>query len=136
MIRDNSPQGKRPAMKLKRRDLLKLGLASAAAATFDLKFFHLAKNAAASSKEDAEKVVRLTCSPNCTGACGFNAHVSNGRINTLIQSADYPEDEYNPRGCLRGLSTTNLSFAQTLTLASAISHIRRFRALSSILVER
>lgn len=99
-------------MKLKRRDILKLGLASTAAVALDLKFFHLAKNAVAASKEDTEKVVRSTCSPNCTGACGFNAHVSNERINTLIQSADYPEEEYNPRGCLRGLSTTNLIYSK------------------------
>lgn len=47
---------------------------------------------------------RSTCSPNCTGACGMVAAVSNDKIQTLIQAADYGETEYNPRGCLKGLS--------------------------------
>lgn len=54
--------------------------------------------------------VRSTCSPNCTGACGFNAMVYKGRIQSLVQAADYPEKEYNPRGCLRGQSLLNLMY--------------------------
>jgi anaerobic selenocysteine-containing dehydrogenase len=54
--------------------------------------------------------VRSTCSPNCTGACGFEAVVHKGRIVTLMQAADYPEQEYNPRGCLRGQSMVNLIY--------------------------
>lgn len=45
---------------------------------------------------------RSTCSPNCTGACGMVAAVKDGKICTMIQAADYPETEYNPRGCLKG----------------------------------
>ncbi|WP_290623652.1 MULTISPECIES: molybdopterin-dependent oxidoreductase [unclassified Archaeoglobus] len=56
------------------------------------------------------KTVRSVCSPNCTGACGFEALVYNGRIETLTQAADYPESEYDPRGCLRGQSMVNLIY--------------------------
>ncbi|MFZ3372782.1 MAG: molybdopterin-dependent oxidoreductase, partial [Desulfitobacteriaceae bacterium] len=54
--------------------------------------------------------VRTTCSPNCTGACGMKALVEDGQIKSIIQAADYPEPEYNPRGCLKGLSITNLIY--------------------------
>jgi anaerobic selenocysteine-containing dehydrogenase len=54
--------------------------------------------------------VRTTCSPNCTGACGLKAGVLDGQIKTIIQAADYPDKEYNPRGCLKGLSMTNLIY--------------------------
>lgn len=56
------------------------------------------------------KYVRTTCSPNCTGACGMKAVVENGQVKTIIQAADYPDPEYNPRGCLKGLSMTNLIY--------------------------
>jgi len=56
------------------------------------------------------KTVRSTCSPNDTGACGLVATVSDGRIVSLLQAADYPEPEYNPRGCLKGLSMTKLIY--------------------------
>ncbi|MEL1136050.1 molybdopterin-dependent oxidoreductase [Desulfitobacterium sp. THU1] len=56
------------------------------------------------------KTVRTTCSPNCTGACGMNAIVENNEIKAIVQAADYPEQEYNPRGCLKGLSMMNLVY--------------------------
>lgn len=56
------------------------------------------------------KLVRTTCSPNCTGACGMIARVENGQIKTIIRAGDYPEKEYNPRGCLKGLSMINLIY--------------------------
>jgi anaerobic selenocysteine-containing dehydrogenase len=59
---------------------------------------------------EALEFIRSTCSPNCTGACGFNAMVYKGRIQSLVQAADYPEKEYNPRGCLRGQSMLNLIY--------------------------
>lgn len=54
--------------------------------------------------------VRTTCSPNCTGACGMVAAVQDGKIVSITQAADYPEPEYNPRGCLKGLSMMNLIY--------------------------
>lgn len=63
-----------------------------------------------SSKEEELRIIRSTCSPNCTGACGFHATVHHGRLVTLIQAADYPESEYNPRGCLKGQSMMNLIY--------------------------
>ncbi len=99
-------------MQLKRRSFLKMGLAAGAATALDMKFLRYVGDAAAARTSEGETITRSTCSPNCTGACGFNVHVSDGRISTLIQSADYPETGYNPRGCLRGLSMMNLVYGK------------------------
>jgi nitrate reductase alpha subunit len=99
-------------MELNRRSFLKMGLAASAAASLDMKFFRYTKDAIASQQTGGETITRSTCSPNCTGACGFDIHVSDGRITTIIQSADYPEKSYNPRGCLRGLSMMNLVYGK------------------------
>lgn len=56
------------------------------------------------------RVVRTTDSPNCTGACGWNATVVNDTIIDLKPAADYPCEEYNPRGCLRGMSMTHMIY--------------------------
>lgn len=53
---------------------------------------------------------RSTCSPNCTGGCGLVAATKDGKIKTIIQAADYPDEELNPRGCLRGITMTNLIY--------------------------
>ncbi len=66
--------------------------------------------AAAGQPSPDIKYVRTTCSPNCTGACGMKAVVENGQLKAIIQAADYPEPEYNPRGCLKGLSMMNLVY--------------------------
>lgn len=51
-----------------------------------------------------DRVVRTTCSPNCTGSCGQLAFVRDGRIVKIQQAADYPDAVYSPRGCMKGLS--------------------------------
>ena len=51
-----------------------------------------------------DRVVRTTCSPNCTGACGQLAFVRDGKVVKIQQAADYPDAVYNPRGCMKGLS--------------------------------
>src|SRR4030042_2846643 len=51
-----------------------------------------------------DTVVRTVCSPNCTGACGQNALVRDGRIVKIEQAKDYGDAVYNPRGCMKGLS--------------------------------
>lgn len=51
---------------------------------------------------------RTTCSPNCTGACGTKAFVHDGKIKMINAAADYPDAQYNPRGCLKGLSINTL----------------------------
>ena len=99
-------------MECDRRAFLKMGMALGAAASLDSKFFRPVGKVEASEGATGEVVVRSTCSPNDTGACGMLAHVHNGRIATLIQAADYPEEEYNPRGCLRGLSFMNLVYGK------------------------
>ncbi len=48
--------------------------------------------------------VRTTCSPNCTGACGMEASIKDGKVRMIRQASDYPYEHYNPRGCLKGLS--------------------------------
>lgn len=65
--------------------------------------------AVAEEKSDAGlTLTRSTCSPNCTGGCGLVAATKDNEIKTIIQAADYPEKEMNPRGCLKGLSMLNL----------------------------
>jgi anaerobic selenocysteine-containing dehydrogenase len=54
-----------------------------------------------------DRVVRTTCSPNCTGSCGQLAFVRDGVIVKIQQAADYPDPVYNPRGCMKGLSYLN-----------------------------
>ena len=54
-----------------------------------------------------DKVVRTTCSPNCTGSCGQLAFVRDGVIVKIQQAADYPDPAYAPRGCMKGLSYIN-----------------------------
>lgn len=56
------------------------------------------------------RVVRTTDSPNCTGACGWLATVVDDVIVDLKPAADYPCQEYNPRGCLRGMSMTHIIY--------------------------
>ncbi len=97
-------------MKLDRREFIKGSVGAGCALGFGLKFFRPAQ--AATSNPEADQLIRSTCSPNCTGACGFQAKVSQGRISTLIQAADYPEASYNPRGCLRGLSMMDLIYGK------------------------
>ncbi|MCP4132349.1 MAG: molybdopterin-dependent oxidoreductase [bacterium] len=96
-------------MKVSRKTFLQMGGTAVAASTVGCKYF----KALESLDEATDPIitsVRSTCSPNCTGACGYNAQVSDGRIVTLIQAADYPDEEYNPRGCLKGLSMQNLIY--------------------------
>ncbi|HEU5287006.1 MAG TPA: molybdopterin-dependent oxidoreductase [Candidatus Limnocylindria bacterium] len=54
-----------------------------------------------------DKVVRTTCSPNCTGSCGQLAFVRDGVLVKIQQAADYPDKAYAPRGCMKGLSYLN-----------------------------
>ncbi len=51
-----------------------------------------------------DELVRTVCSPNCTGACGQNAWIRDGRIVKIQQAKDYADEVYNPRGCMKGLS--------------------------------
>jgi anaerobic selenocysteine-containing dehydrogenase len=51
-----------------------------------------------------DKVVRTTCSPNCTGSCGQLAFVRDGVVVKVQQAADYPDAVYNPRGCMKGIT--------------------------------
>jgi anaerobic selenocysteine-containing dehydrogenase len=60
--------------------------------------------------KEAMTFTRTTCSPNCTGACGMLAGVQDGRLKTIIQAADYPDEQMNPRGCLKGLSMASLVY--------------------------
>jgi len=94
-----------------RRNLLKAAVAGLVGSQINLKYFDYA-NATDKTNKIKSKFVRSTCSPNCTGACGFLAEVYKDKIVTLIQASDYPDDLYNPRGCLKGLSMTNLIYSK------------------------
>ena len=59
-----------------------------------------------------DRVVRTTCSPNCTGGCGPLAFVRDGVIVKTQQAADYPDGAYNPRGCMKGLSYLNQVYGE------------------------
>jgi len=98
-------------MAITRRGFLKICAVGATAAAGS-RFFQLTPAVLSNTGTDAGilEYVRSTCSPNCTGACGFNAMIYKGRIASLVQAADYPEKEYNPRGCLRGQSMLNLIY--------------------------
>ncbi len=99
-------------MAISRRSFIKLCALGAGAAAGS-RFFRLADSVQGLPQQEGAGVleyVRSTCSPNCTGACGFNAMVYKGRIQSLVQAADYPDPEYNPRGCLRGQSSLNLIY--------------------------
>lgn len=90
-----------------------LGVAAAAGAATALGGISLAANeqdAAAQAGSDSLTYVRTTCAPNCTGGCGMKACVHNGEIKSIIQAADYEDAEHNPRGCLKGLSFSNLIY--------------------------
>ncbi|MCF7981066.1 MAG: molybdopterin-dependent oxidoreductase [Pseudomonadales bacterium] len=49
-----------------------------------------------------DKIVRTVCSPNCTGSCGINAFVKDGKL-LKIEPADFPDNRYK-RICLKGIS--------------------------------
>ncbi len=49
-----------------------------------------------------EKVIRTVNLPNCTGSCGWNVYVRDGIVHRAEPPEDYPDDEYNPRGCMKG----------------------------------
>jgi anaerobic selenocysteine-containing dehydrogenase len=63
-----------------------------------------AEREGATSSLPVDRVVRTTCSPNCTGSCGQLAFVRDGNVVKVQQAADYPENAYNPRGCMKGIS--------------------------------
>ena len=95
-------------MKLSRRDFLKLTGVASLTVVAGSRYFKAGE--LAPKQDETIKLVRSVCSPNCTGACAYNAMVHNGRIVALIQPWDFPEEEYNPRGCLKGLSMLNLIY--------------------------
>ena len=49
-----------------------------------------------------EKMVRTVNLPNCTGSCAWNVFVRDGVVHRAEQPNDYPDPEYNPRGCMKG----------------------------------
>lgn len=51
---------------------------------------------------EGEKIVRTVNMPNCTGSCGWNVVVKDGVVLRVEPPLDYPDDEYNPRGCMKG----------------------------------
>jgi anaerobic selenocysteine-containing dehydrogenase len=96
-------------MKVTRRQFLKgagaaAGTAAAGGALTSVAGDVLAGRDAAPRSLPVDRVVRTTCSPNCTGSCGQLAFVRDGNVVKVQQAADYPDEAYNPRGCMKGLS--------------------------------
>lgn len=99
------------APRVSRRAFVATGAAVAGAAAVGVNVATLPDAAKAIANEQApgeETWVRTTCSPNCTGACGMEARVQDGKVRMIRQAADYPFEHYNPRGCLKGLSINTL----------------------------
>ncbi len=91
----------------RRRLLAALGAGAGVAAVSGSTVAARATPAQASTGEDAldvDRVVRTTCSPNCTGSCGQLAFVRDDKVVKIQQAADFPDEVYNPRGCMKGLS--------------------------------
>jgi anaerobic dimethyl sulfoxide reductase subunit A len=96
-------------MSLTRRQFLKgtaavAGTAAAGAVLGGAADTVLAKRGDPGGSIPVDRVVRTTCSPNCTGSCGQLAFVRDGNIVKVQQAADYPDKAYNPRGCMKGIS--------------------------------
>lgn len=104
-------------MPLSRRTLLQ-GSAAAAAAAAATSLPGPTGIARAGRDHDVEpslpvdRIVRTTCSPNCTGSCGQLAFVRDGVIVKIQQAADYPDPVYAPRGCMKGLSYLNQVYGE------------------------
>jgi anaerobic selenocysteine-containing dehydrogenase len=101
-------------MDLDRRRFLKAtaGAAAGAAAgailpVIDPPAAHAARDYEVPASLPVDRVVRTTCSPNCTGSCGQLAFVRDGVIVKIQQAADYPDPVYRPRGCMKGLAYVN-----------------------------
>ncbi len=101
-------------MSLDRRRFLKASAGAAAGVAAGAVLPVLDPQPAAAARDYAvpaslpvDRVVRTTCSPNCTGSCGQLAFVRDGVIVKVQQAADYPDAVYNPRGCMKGLSYLN-----------------------------
>lgn len=87
-------------MAVDRRDFLKgaagvAGVAAGAGATTVARP-QVRRGRGREPSETVDRVVRTTCSPNCTGSCGQLAFVRDGRIVKIQQAADYPDAAYNP----------------------------------------
>ena len=96
-------------IKLTRRKFLQGAVAAGAVAAVG--GIELAVNADGEPNPEEELTyVRTTCAPNCTGGCGQKACVYNNEIKYIIQASDYEDEEHNPRGCLKGLSYSNLIY--------------------------
>ncbi len=106
-------------MDLDRRRFLKAAAgatAGAAAGTMlpvlDPQSARAARDYAVPGSLPVDRVVRTTCSPNCTGSCGQLAFVRDGIIVKIQQAADYPDEAYSPRGCMKGLSYVNQIYGE------------------------
>lgn len=100
-------------MATSRRTFIKGSLSALAAGGLPFTSSHLAFAALAPQKprpwEDSlrnqllgETTVRTINMPNCTGSCGWNVIVKDGIVQRVEPPYDYPDDEYNPRGCMKG----------------------------------
>ncbi len=81
------------APRVSRRAFVATGAAVAGAAAVGVNVATLPDAAKAIANEQApgeETWVRTTCSPNCTGACGMEARVQDGKVRMIRQAATTP----------------------------------------------
>jgi len=100
-------------MTISRREFIKGSLSAAVAAGLPFSLGRPALAALVERKDrpweegyrnlfQGERVVRSINMPNCTGSCAWNVFIKDGLVQRVEQPLDYPDDEYNPRGCMKG----------------------------------
>jgi nitrate reductase alpha subunit len=100
-------------MSISRREFIKGSLSVAATAGLPFSLGRPAFAALAERKDrpweagyrnlfQGERTVRSINMPNCTGSCAWNVIIKDGIVKRVEQPLDYPDDEYNPRGCMKG----------------------------------
>ena len=97
-------------LKITRRRFLQASAAIGAVAAVGGIEYASERGVAMGDQPDDLSYTRTTCAPNCTGGCGQEACVQDGEIKYIIQASDYEDAEHNPRGCLKGLSFSNLIY--------------------------
>ena len=102
--------------RISRRSFLKTAGLAAGATTLTVGTRPVLKALAVDSKlsqasDEAEKIFRAICRPNCFGYCALNVHVRDGKVVKTSQ-ASFPDERYN-RICLRGLTHPQRIYSPT-----------------------
>jgi anaerobic selenocysteine-containing dehydrogenase len=119
-------------MPMDRRTFLK-GAAAAAGAAAGTALPVISQTALAGRDYDipaslpVDRVVRTTCSPNCTGSCGQLAFVRDGVLVKIQQAADFPYVIVNDDLDRATLELQSIVRARRLTPARQSARLERIR---------